>query len=169
MAEKRRNRGKDFETQLNKDFQKIPNFSCERIRDVIGMFGSKSIADFSLYQKPYKMFLECKTTTTGTLPRANITDTQLNGMYEASNTLGVSAGIIIWFQKFDDTVFIPIHEVYRLFSNPEVRSIKYSELDNILYYRPPSKKKKVMFTYDLSNLVIESERMKNLAMWGYNE
>ena len=74
-------------------------------------------------------------------------------MTEESKKDGVFCGVVIWWQKFDETVFIPIEEVNKLFSNPENKSIKYVDLDTIIHYKIKGKKKKIMWKYDLTDFI----------------
>ena len=124
------------------------------------MYGSANISDFAIYLKPYKLYLECKTVQGGTLPKANITENQLQGMLAESKKKGVAGGIILWWQKFDSTIYIPIEELERVFSKENVKSIKYSEIESIKHYNVLCKKRKVLFSYNLEELVYNAIRLK---------
>lgn len=124
------------------------------------MYGSANISDFAIYLKPFKLYLECKTVQGGTLPKANITENQIQGMLAESKKKGVVGGIVLWWQKFDSTVYIPIEELERVFSKEDVKSIKYSEIESIKHYEVPCKKRKVLFSYNLEELVYNAIRLK---------
>ena len=122
--------------------------------------GSGLIADFSIYKYPNKLFLECKSVQGGTLPRANISDNQLYGMYKEHKKRGVNAGIIVWYVKYDKTIYIPIREIYRVLEKEKQKSIKYRDINNLKHYEVPARKKQIMFTYDLIDLMEQATKLK---------
>ena len=53
--------------------------------------GSWNIADFIVYKYPTMYFIELKTCQGASLPRQNISDHQLSGMFQAVSKKGIKA------------------------------------------------------------------------------
>lgn len=150
MAE---NRGKKFERVIKEAFKKVPSVSIDRLHDQMNGFrGSQNICDFIVYKEPYEYYFECKSVHGNTLPFANITDTQWNGLLEKSHIEGVFAGIICWWIDKDITRFIPIQYLETM-RKQDYKSVRYD-----MHYRTIQligKKKRIFFDYNMGELLNE--------------
>ena len=122
---------------------------------------SANICDFIVYKKPYEYYIECKSVHGASLPFANITDTQWNGLLEKSKIEGVFAGIICWFVDKDVTLFLPITvlEVLKWIGDKRVRFDIVTSIDNEdgAIIEIIGKKKRVFFDYDMRKFFEEME------------
>ena len=146
------NRGKNFESIIKHAFLKVPGVSIDRIPDqTMHHKGACNICDFIVYKKPYEYYIECKSISTNLFPFSNVTINQWQGLLEKSNIEGVKAGVIVWWVKFDTTLFLPIQilDIWR--NQVGLKSIKYDvwkkDLDVI---KINGKKKRVFFDYDMT-------------------
>ena len=150
------NRGKDFENQVRKDFEKIPEVSIDRLHDqTSGFKGSSNICDLIVYRYPYQWYIECKTCYGNTLNFHNITDKQWNGLLEKSLINGVIAGYLIWFIDHDLTVFVTANamEILRLSNHKSLNAKTFTGyLGNADYRIIDSEKRRVLFNYDFWEL-----------------
>lgn len=159
MAE---NRGKQFEEQIKKSFERVKGVSVDRLHDqTTGYLGSTNICDFIVYKKPYEYYIECKSVHGNTLPFSNITDTQWDGLLEKSKIEGVFAGVICWWIDKDVTKFIPIQTLQEL-KSLGYKSVRYDAgIPDYLNYADSEycmveiqgEKKRVFFDYDMKELL----------------
>ena len=144
-------RGKDFESIVKSEFEKIPETLVYRIPDqVTYKTGSKNPCDFFVYHRPIFFAVECKATNKSTLPFTNITEYQWQSLLEMSKFDGVVAGILCWFVNYDRTVFLPIQFLEILKQN-SAKSIRY-DADDKHILDIPGKKKRVFWEYSLDVL-----------------
>lgn len=164
------NRGKQFETIIKQSFLSVPNVSIDRLHDqTTGFVNSANICDFIVYKKPYEYYIECKSVHGNTLPFANISQVQWQGMFEKSQIHGVYAGVICWWIDKDVTAFIPIQLLDEL-RNSDKKSIRYdfikdycNDENELLVKRLKpieivGKKKRVFFEYDMYAFFKEFEQ-----------
>ena len=88
-------------------------------------------------------------TTANTLPLSNIT--QYDKMVEFVGKNGVRVGVIIWFQKHDECVYVPIKSVKQHLENGKksinIKEVRDGGIDCLII---PSKKKRVFLDCDYS-------------------
>lgn len=119
-----KNKGKGFEDAIKKSFLKYPSVSIDRINDNIGGYANvKGICDFTVYQMPFQVYVECKEHLGTSFPLANIVGfkkdpkkkrkgkTQWDGLIEKSKINGVYAGVILWLVDQDITIFLDIRDL----------------------------------------------------------
>jgi len=148
------NRGKQFEQQIKKAFEKIPGVSIDRLHDqTTGYKGSQNICDFIVYKEPYEYYIECKSVHGKRLPFSNITETQWNGLLEKSKIEGVCAGILCWWIDYDQTWFIPIWvlEDAKKVMGAKSIGIFYPCHMQAYWTYIPGKKRRVLFDYDMES------------------
>lgn len=145
------NRGKDFEAQIRKAFEDVPNSAVVRLIDPQnGYAGVRNICDFIMYHKPVQYFIECKSCYGNTLPFTNITDNQWDGLYRMSDIDGVIAGVIVWFIDHDKTVFLPIQDlVNRKRLGDKSFNINKTYDFDVFYLE--GKKRRILFDYDVTS------------------
>lgn len=158
------NRGKQFEEQIKKAFEKIPDTSVVRLIDPQGgQAGICNICDFVMYHSPTQFFIECKSCHGNTMsihtnnPKNKygmITNTQWEGLLKQCLVTGVVAGVIVWFIDHDVTAFIPIDEL-EYWRNRGMKSVNIKDVieKNIYITIIPGVKKRVLFDYDVSKFV----------------
>lgn len=150
------NRGKQFEEEIRKSLERVPDTSVDRLHDQMSGFkGSSNICDFVAYHCPDLFYLECKSCYGNTLPFSNITDTQWDGLLEKSTYCGVTAGYMIWFIDHDLTVFISARAMKQLKDSGD-KSVNYNTFAKKLngnFYIIPAKKRKILFDYDLKEFI----------------
>jgi len=103
--------GKKFESDFEDSCKLEDNIDCFRINDSIHLKYNINISDYAVYNKPYKYYLELKSTygkslTFNRLPNNSEDDKQMQMMLEKSKIDGVFVGFILEFRhEF-------LHEVY---------------------------------------------------------
>ena len=152
------NRGKQFEEQIKKAFERYSDtfVSIDRFPDPsAGYAGVKNICDFAVYSYPYMLYLECKSVHGNTLNFNNITENQWNGLLKKGTLYGVAAGILVWFIDRDVTAFVPIQEFQRLkdegYKSLNVKQINANEVQHEII---PGQKKRVLYEYNISSRLI---------------
>lgn len=146
------NRGKQFESVIRKQFEES-DFCIDRIQDTMsGFAGAANICDFMVYNKPYLMYLECKTTHNASFPLTNLSQKQFDGMDSKVIHEGVIAGVMIWFIDYNITMFVPIQQIVKL-KGRGCKSISVKRLqeldDNYVTLNGYKKSNAVFFKYDL--------------------
>jgi len=149
------NRGKQFEDNLKKQFEKVPDTLCLRLYDVTtGYKNQNNICDFIVFNRGTLNLLECKAIHGNTLNfKSHIRDNQWDGLLKSSYIPGVNAGILCWFMDWDITVFLPIEYLqymledgYKSFNiRKDINKIPRIILDGV--------KKRVFFDYDLEKFL----------------
>ena len=160
------NRGKQFEEQVHKALDLVPNTTVTRLKDPQnGFAGVRNECDFIAYHYPHQYFLECKSCHGNTLsiksnnPKqcyGDITNTQWEGLLEASSVVGVVSGVLVWFIEHNTTLFVPI-KALECIRNEGAKSLNITKLRElgILYdcYTVPGIKKRVLFDYDFTDFL----------------
>jgi hypothetical protein len=146
----RPNRGKDFEAQIKKALEKIPDISIDRLPDQMsGYTGSTNVSDFVVYKYPHQYYIECKAFYGNTINFNNIR--QLTDLFLKSQIKGVYAGCILWFIDYDKTVFIDAGTLQYWKDNGH-KSVNIKDITDkdfhIDYEEISGKKKRVFFDYD---------------------
>ena len=148
---RKQNRGKDFEGEIRKSLETLPNVSFDRLPDpMAGYSGVQNICDFSMYNEPHMFFLECKSLYGNTLNfKADITENQWDGLTKKSKIKGCIAGFCVWFIDHDLTVFVKVQDMNNHRNNGakslNITDITYDE--RIPHFIIDGVKKKVKFTY----------------------
>lgn len=148
-----KNRGKEFEKVIKKNFEKIAGVDVERIKDSPNNYaGVSNKCDYTVYRYPCLHYIECKENNGASLPLSKIREEQLNKLPEKEKIHGVTAGFIIWLQSKDRTFYVSATDLYNFFQtsgkksfNPQTAGVKIFDI--------PAKKKKVYFDYKLDKLL----------------
>lgn len=147
----KQNRGKDFESEIRKCLENLPNVSFDRLPDpMAGYSGIRNICDFSMYNYPYMFFLECKSLYGNTLNYASsITQNQWEGLFEKSKIYGCIAGICIWYIDYDLTVFVKIQDLWehRKAGNKSLNISDITSENSVKHFIIDGVKKRVRFNY----------------------
>ena len=126
------------------------------------MFASKGVhnpSDFVAYNKPNMILLECKTTAGASLPFKNISDTQWQDIYEATQKAkGILGIILVWFYDKDVTLAFDIRELVKL-KNAGEKSIRY-DADGKGIVKVNGVKAHKYFTYDFDSMLTEVKQWK---------
>ena len=150
------NRGKRFELQVRKGFERVKDCSVIRLYDPVGgAVGVRNICDFIVYKYPYQYLLECKSVHGDRFPLSNITDTQWDGLCKMLSKPGVVPGVLCWYVDRDVTVFLPIVYLDKL-SKLGVKSVRY---DSVLpaWFKVPGAKKRIFYEYDMAKFFKQVE------------
>lgn len=152
------NRGKQFESKLKEDFNKLPGAFIYRVPDnMSGFRGITGICDFIGYSFPRIYFLEAKTILGNTFPLTNFT--QFDKLMSIPNSKGIHRGVIIWFQTHDTVVYVPLTTFVKLKQdNKKSFNIKYVDSKEYECLVIPSVKKRVFLDSDYSVLLTLPEQ-----------
>lgn len=141
---KKKDRGKEFEYEVYKQFKAYPNVSIDRIPDQTMKYKKRTnVSDFIVFRRPKEYYVECKTVHGNRLPFKNIT--QYDKLMEKVDIDGVVPGVLCWWEDKDVTRWIPIDEVAYLKSLGD-KSVRYDANVGIII---PGRKRKIFFDYDL--------------------
>ena len=144
------NLAKNFEKIFKEQASELDGVYVMRLPDQISFYkGSTNPCDFVAYKRPHGFCIELKTTAGSSMPLKNIADTQLEGMYEAIQTRGIKAYVVIWFYEHDVTVAFPIKYIWRMVNKQGKKSVRYDDDNGIVI---PAEKIKKYFKYDWSVL-----------------
>ena len=139
--------GKIFEEEVKASFPE--DFYVERYKDdTAGFYGVSNPADYRLYKYPYTFLLELKTHKGKSIPLDKIRDSQIRGMFRASQHIGIFAGFLINFRDLEETYYIPVSDVMIYISLTERKSIPV-EWCRDKGIRISQTKKRVRYSYDL--------------------
>ena len=156
-----------------KDFEAVVKDACERVSDTYtlrlydpqgGFIGVSNPCDYVIYRHHNMYMIECKALHGNLLsihtrdPKkkyGNISNTQWEGLLKAS-TVGVIAGVLVWWVDQDVTKFIPIQELEAI-RNGGRKSIRY-DLDIPYSNIIRGQKKRVFFDYDFESFFKEYEK-----------
>lgn len=151
------NRGKNFEGVVQECIEQLEDVYILRLYDPQGGYaGVSNPCDFIAYDGGQMYMLECKALHGNTFsifsndPKkkyGKVSNTQWEGMLEATQHNGVVAGLLIWWVDKDVTRFIPIQQAEQL-RNTGAKSIKY---DTDLGIPIEGRKKRVYYEYDFEN------------------
>lgn len=163
------NRGKDFEVEIRKCLEILPNVSFDRLPDpMAGYSGVKNICDFSMYNYPHMFFLECKSLYGNTLNyKGAITQNQWDGMFEKSKIKGCIAGVCVWFIDYDVTAFVKIQDLHD-HKNSGAKSLNIENItsnESIPHILIDGIKKRVMFNYFGESFLKKLHKLA-LEQWG---
>lgn len=146
--------GKKYETKFKEDWEKVPGTSIDRLYDPVGGYsGISNISDFIVYNYPFIVYAECKTTKGNTFPFTNLK--QFPRLVKKIGIKGVIAGVFIWFYEKDFVVFVPVETCKKMIEDGE-KSINCKKIRESLYdagyefIEIPSVKKRVFMDSDYS-------------------
>ena len=148
-----KNSGKAFEKIIREQFDSIHNVSVDRINDNVGYAGAYGIADFIVYRKPYKYYIECKSTKGTSFPFSNINENALRDLVMASILNGVDSYFIIWFIDLNRTIAINARELYDQMYVHNRKSIGVKSFQYFEFIDIAGTKKRKYFNYDLVTLL----------------
>ena len=141
---KKKDRGKEFEYEVYKQFKAYPNVSIDRIPDQTMKYKKRTnVSDFIVFRRPKEYYVECKTVHGNRLPFKNIT--QFDKLMEKVGIDGVVPGVLCWWIDKDVTKWLPINYLNCLKELGE-KSIRFDDKVGKVI---PGRKKKVFFEYDL--------------------
>ena len=141
--------GKIFEEEIKASFPS--DFYVERYKDdTAGFSGVSNPADYRLYKYPYTFLLELKTHKGKSIPIEKIRPNQIQGMAKAVQYRGVYGGFIINFRDLEETYYIAVQELLAFIQYTDRKSIPV-EWCRENGEKIEQKKKRVRYTYDLSN------------------
>lgn len=104
--------GKMFEEDFKKAQEAGNSGLLHRLYDTTNGFrGNANIADFILLSPKKSIYIECKVTAKASLPFANISDRQWDGLLNASSYLGVEAGVLVLYGKHNRIVWHDIRQL----------------------------------------------------------
>ena len=149
------NRGKKFEEQFLKDFQRIDDAIIIRLHDQMTGYKvtSQNLCDYICYMYPNMLAIECKTIKGNTFPISNLT--QLPLMRTVVGKKGMRAGVVIWFYERDKVVYVPIKTFFELIKDGKKSyNVKWLDDENNTYdaIEIPSIKKRVYMDSDYTVL-----------------
>ena len=139
--------GKIFEEEIKKSFPE--DFYVERYKDdTAGFYGVSNPADYRLYKYPYTFLLELKTHKGKSIPLDKIRDTQIKGMYTASQYKGIYAGFLINYRDLEETYYITVQDMVAYIASTERKSIpvEWCRENGV---RVEQEKKRVRYSYNL--------------------
>lgn len=162
------NLGKKYEDKFESDWEKIPNTSIDRLYDPVGGYsGVRNICDFIVYNFPYIVYAECKSTKGNTFSltkwsrdKKGRESSQYKKLKEKIGIKGVIAGLFIWFYDRDKVFFVPIATCKQMIEDGE-KSVNCKKIVENKYkseYRIieiPSVKKRVFMDSDYSVVLRE--------------
>ena len=148
-----KNSGKQFEKIIRDQFEKIRGVSIDRINDVVGYRGAYNIADLIVYRKPYKYYIECKSTQGTSFSFSNVNEKALKDMQYESLKSGVACYYLIWFIDLDLTIAINCNELYVKMYGYNKKSIGVSSFKDFEYIVVNGNKKQKYYNYDLKELL----------------
>lgn len=167
----KQNRGKDFESEIRKCLENLPNVSFDRLPDpMAGYSGIRNICDFSMYNYPYMFFLECKSLYGNTLNYASsITQNQWEGLFEKSKIYGCIAGICVWYIDYDLTVFVKIQDLWehRKAGNKSLNISDITAENSVNHFIIDGVKKRVRFNY-FGESFLKKLHLLAKEQWGEN-
>lgn len=158
-----RDRGKQFEDKLKKDWEKsLPSSFILRIPDQVSMYKntSENICDFMMYNEPKLFLVEVKTVEGNTFSIQTESKEiagkmtpfrQYYKLLKYKDYKGVFPGVMIWFQKHDKVVWFPIDSIEKMINDGK-KSINIKMLKEQEYFMLdiPSVKKRVFMDSDYS-------------------
>lgn len=149
------NRGKQFEKQLQSQFEKLDNVSIDRLYDVTtGYKNQNNPCDFIVYKNGTLNYFECKAIHGNTLNfKSHIRENQWDKLLNKSKIPGVNAGILCWFIDNDKTLFIDIQYLDMLKENGNKSFNVNIDIHKIPTIEIEGKKKRVLFEYNLEKLL----------------
>ena len=147
------NKGKDFENQFKKDWERcFPNGILERIPDQMNgyKFTSSNICDFICYVYPNIFYIECKSHKGASIPFDNIT--QYDKLKYKVGIPGVRVGVILWLYEKDVLYYIPVSTITRMKEEGKKSVGLKAVEEGYNIYLVPGKKKRIFIESDYSFL-----------------
>ena len=148
MPENGKGIGKIFEAEIRASFPS--DFYIERYKDdTAGFYGVCNPADYRFYKYPLTFLLELKTHKGKSIPLAKIRDTQVQGMYRASQHKGIYGGFILNYRDLEETYYIAVAQMVEFINSQERKSIpvEWCRENGI---KIAQHKKRVRYSYDLA-------------------
>ena len=153
-------RGKDFELEIRRAFEREKNVSVDRLKDSMsGYMGDNNICDFIVYKKPDIYYLECKAIHGNTLNfKSDIRPNQWFGLSQKNMIEGAHAGFLVWFIDHDVTYYVDI-QLMNAYKGLGMKSLRYDvEEKSPLMFKIDGKKKRILFNYDMASFFKILER-----------
>lgn len=153
-----KNCGKVFEKEIRKQFDDLRDVSVDRINDNVGYAGAYNIADLIVYRKPYKYYIELKSTKGTSFPFDRVNLRALTDMQYASLVTGVDCYFIIWFIDLDRTIAINARELYNQIHVHNRKSIGTKSFQHFDFIEVQGEKKRKYYKYNLIELLDEFDK-----------
>lgn len=163
------NRGKQFENEIRKQLEKIPNTFTLRLYDVTtGYANQNNPCDFIVFKDGTLYLLELKAIHGTTLNfKSHIRENQWNKLLKYNKIPGINAGILCWFIDLDKTYYVDISSL-QFMKEQDKKSFNVNEVNTRWYnlfvdfMQIKGKKKKVFFDYDLKEFL---DNYKYIEWW----
>jgi len=149
------NRGKQFEDNLRKQFEQLPNTLCLRLYDItMGYKHINNPCDLIVYRQGTLNMFELKAIHGNCLNfKSHIRDNQWQSLLNYSYIGGVNAGIICWFIDNDVTVFLDIQYLQYL-KEKGYKSVNINkDIKEISMCIIKGRKKRLFYNYDLEEFL----------------
>ncbi len=146
-------RGKQFESKLRNDFQKVSGSFIYRLPDQVSGYKTTSanVSDFICYVMPNIFLIEAKTISGNTFPISNLS--QFEKLRSYKDIPGLRKGVIIWFTEKDRVIYVPIQTIEKMKQDGKKSvNIRTIDDDGYEYVNIPSVKKRVFLDSDYSVL-----------------
>lgn len=167
------NRGKDFESEIKRCLEDVPDVSVDRLPDPMsGYSGVRNICDYTAYHYPHKFYIECKCLYGNTLNyKSAISKNQWEGLEEKSKIYGCLAGVVVWYIDYDVTAFVPIQELLQ-HKNKGAKSLNIADITGegaVKHFLVDGVKKRVMYKYIGESFLFQLHKWTNLYWEKNNE
>lgn len=150
------NEGKKFEQDFEKSIPEDMYYKREK-DDTAGFRGVHNSHDYTLYRFPNLCLMELKSVKGKSIPFSNITNNQLEGLYNEGFKRGIIAGFLFNFRAVGQTYFVEVGKVWDYIKTAERKSIPvvWCEENGILLR---GKKKRTRWRYDVDDLISKLRR-----------
>lgn len=114
--------------KFEQDFQRsIPEnvFFTKLKTSGFGYRGVNNICDYLIYNGDNLFFLELKKTEGASLPFSNIRDNQLEGLVDAAKVKNTICGVIVNFNRYEETYFVDIKDIINYMQKNIRKSFPY--------------------------------------------
>lgn len=146
------NRGKQFESLIQEQLEKVPEISIDRLYDItMGYKNINNPCDFIVFDHGTQNYIECKAVHGNTLNfKSQIRENQWDKLLQKSYIPGVNAGILVWFIDHNVTLWLDIKYLQDLKENGYK---SFNVNDNGHDYKLIGIKKRIFFEYDLEDFL----------------
>lgn len=143
--------GIKFEDDFKKNIPKHM-FHTKLKTSGFGYKGVDSICDYLIFNGEVLFFLELKKTEGASLPFGNIRDNQLTGLQEVDKIKNTKCGIIINFNRYQETYFVDIKDILKYIEKNLRKSFPYDWVKSrgVLI---PQALRRTRFDYNLEKLL----------------
>ena len=116
-------------------------------------FQQRNICDCMLFESPYLLLLELKSTKSKSMSFSNIRENQITDLSKASMHQNIIPGMIFNFRSIEETYFLHIKHIEYYYYHADRKSYPLQFVrDNGLLIN--QRKLKVRFRYDIDDLIV---------------